>query len=232
MSMVEHLDDHRVVYVWELPVRLTHWGNALSILVLTVTGIYIAYPYLPGGGFTMRYAQQLHLVAGCLFVSSVLFRMGFSLYGNRWASYRAFFPAFTPEGRASMRRTLLYYLFLRRRLPGGVGHNALAATTYTLVLGLFLLEIVTGFAMLSFAWGGIWSTLFGWVFVFAPPQTIHFIHFMGMCLLLAFVVHHVYSATLFDIESREGEISSIISGYKTAPLGYVPPADKRAGKIW
>ena len=28
------------VYVWEWPVRLTHWLNAISIWVLSVTGIY------------------------------------------------------------------------------------------------------------------------------------------------------------------------------------------------
>jgi Ni/Fe-hydrogenase 1 B-type cytochrome subunit len=216
--------DHRIVYVWEFPVRFTHWVNVLAILTLSATGMYIASPFVWTGGFAMRWAQAVHLVAGCVFASSVAFRIYFSFFGNRWASYRAFFPALTAEGRASMKRTLLYYLFIRRRLPGGVGHNALAASTYTLVLGLFLIEIFTGFAMLTFAWGGAWSTLFGWVFRFVSPQTVHLIHYMGMWLLLAFIVHHVYSATLFDIESREGEISSIISGYKTAPLGYQPPA--------
>jgi Ni/Fe-hydrogenase 1 B-type cytochrome subunit len=227
--------EDRIMYVWELPVRVTHWVNVLAIFVLSATGIYIASPFLPGGGFVMRWAQAVHLVAGCVFASSVAYRMYFSLFGNRWASYRAFFPALTAEGRASMKRTLLYYLFLRRRLPGGVGHNALAATTYTLVLTLFLVEIVTGFAMLTFAWGGGWSVAFGWVFRLAPPQVVHFVHYMGMWLLLAFVVHHIYSATLFDIESREGEISSIISGYKTAPVGYKHPLTRerdRGGKTW
>ncbi|MGP6156094.1 MAG: Ni/Fe-hydrogenase, b-type cytochrome subunit [Vulcanimicrobiaceae bacterium] len=235
---MQHVADQRtaeeeeagIVYVWELPVRLTHWINVIAIGVLSATGMYIATPFLPGGAFTMRWAQAIHLLTGCIFASSVAFRLYFSLIGNRWASYRAFFPVFTAEGRASMKRTLLYYLFLRRRLPGGVGHNALAASTYTLVLALFLLEIVTGFAMLTFAWGGGWSVAFGWIFHLASPQTVHLVHYMGMWLLLAFVVHHIYSATLFDVESREGEISSIISGYKTAPVGYKPPASARTTK--
>ena len=32
------------VYVWELPVRLFHWLNALSITVLAITGFIIADP--------------------------------------------------------------------------------------------------------------------------------------------------------------------------------------------
>ena len=69
-------------------------------------------------------------------------------------------------------------------LPGGLGHNALAATTYTLVFTLFIVEIVTGFAMLTFNWGGGWHTALGWVFALAQPQTIHLVHYMVMWLLL------------------------------------------------
>ena len=35
-----------------------------------------------------------------------------------------------------------------------------------------------------------------------------------MFLYIAFAIHHVYSAVLYDIEERNGELSSIITGYK------------------
>ena len=34
----------REVYVWELPVRIYHWVNALCIVILCVTGFIIADP--------------------------------------------------------------------------------------------------------------------------------------------------------------------------------------------
>lgn len=34
------------VYVWDLPVRLTHWVNVASILVLSLTSYYIANPFI------------------------------------------------------------------------------------------------------------------------------------------------------------------------------------------
>ena len=40
----------RRVYVWQLPVRLYHWINALCILVLFLTGLYIATPILSTSG--------------------------------------------------------------------------------------------------------------------------------------------------------------------------------------
>ena len=36
-------------YVWEWPVRLTHWFNMLAIVVLSVTGYYIGHPYYGAG---------------------------------------------------------------------------------------------------------------------------------------------------------------------------------------
>ncbi len=41
------LNDHMVkVYVWELPVRIFHWINAFSILVLMITGVFIGRPFV------------------------------------------------------------------------------------------------------------------------------------------------------------------------------------------
>ena len=33
-------------YVWEWPVRLTHWFNVIAIIVLSVTGFYIGNPFV------------------------------------------------------------------------------------------------------------------------------------------------------------------------------------------
>jgi Ni/Fe-hydrogenase 1 B-type cytochrome subunit len=35
-----------------------------------------------------------------------------------------------------------------------------------------------------------------------------------MWLLIAFVIHHVYSAWLMDVKERDGVMSSIFGGYK------------------
>ena len=34
------------VYVWEWPVRFTHWVNAVAIVFLCFTGIYIGTPFI------------------------------------------------------------------------------------------------------------------------------------------------------------------------------------------
>jgi len=50
-DVVAHPEHYfRRAYVWQVPVRLTHWVNALCISVLFLTGLYIASPILAPSG--------------------------------------------------------------------------------------------------------------------------------------------------------------------------------------
>lgn len=202
------------VYVWEVPVRLTHWVNVLAILVLSATGFYIGNPVFGGSVYLMAWVRGVHRISAYTLIVSLAFRIYWAFAGNAWASWRAVVPYVTREGRRDMVATFLYYTFLRRRPPGAVGHNPLAAIAYSAVVALLGLEILTGFALQSFGAGG-WRTLaFGWVFSVAGAQTVRLVHHMIMWLLLGFMVHHVYSSLLMDAEERNGVMTSIFSGYK------------------
>ncbi len=202
------------VYVWEVPVRLTHWVNVLAILVLSATGFYIGNPVLGGSAYLMAWVRGVHRITAYVFIASVALRLYWAFAGNRWASWRALVPYFWREDRRGLLQTFLYYTFLRRRPPGSVGHNPMAGLAYSAVVGLMLLEILTGFALQSFGAGG-WRTLaFGWVFSLLGAQTVRLIHHMIMWMLLGFMVHHIYSSILMDAEEKNGLLTSIFSGYK------------------
>ena len=54
----------RALYIWQLPVRFTHWLTAGCIVVLSLTGGYIADPFLiPPGGSVMTTVRPIHIVA-------------------------------------------------------------------------------------------------------------------------------------------------------------------------
>lgn len=202
------------VYVWEAPVRLTHWVTALAILILSATGFYIGNPILGGSVYLMAWVRGVHRITAYILVASLAFRVYWAFAGNAWASWRALFPYLTREGRREMVETFLYYTFLRRRPPGTVGHNPLAGIAYSAVVALMGLGILTGFALQSFGAGGWRALAFGWVFSLAGAQTIRLVHHMIMWMLLGFAVHHVYSSLLMDAEERNGLMTSIFSGYK------------------
>ncbi len=97
-------------YVWEIPVRVTHWVNMLAIVILAVTGIYIGSPRtlaLSPSQFVMGWIRFVHFVAAYAFAISVLARIYWSLVTrNRYGSWREFFP---PSGiiRSRARRPLM-----------------------------------------------------------------------------------------------------------------------------
>jgi Ni/Fe-hydrogenase 1 B-type cytochrome subunit len=204
------------VYVWEVPVRLTHWVNVAAILVLSASGFYIGHPVLGGTTFLMAWVRGTHRITAWVFIASLALRVYWGFMGNRWASWRVLFPWATAEGRREVWRTLLYYLFVRRQPPSDLGHNPLAAATYSLVVLLILVEVATGLALQSLGTQGWRTLLVGWLFAWVSPQGIRLTHHLIMWLLLGFAVHHVYSAILVDAEERNGTLTSIFSGYKWA----------------
>ena len=209
------------VYVWELPVRLTHWVTVISIGVLTVTGIYIATPFVGTSGpavnqYLMGTMRFIHFLTAFVFTASVLLRIYWAFAGNTYARWPQFLPL-SARRRRGIRKMLAYYVFVRRHPPDEIGHNALAGMTYLVVFTLFLLQIITGFTLyaLPFERGAFWPTLFGWIIVAFGTQPVRLVHDLIMWLLLAFTIHHVYSAILIDSEEHSSLLSSIITGWKS-----------------
>ncbi len=206
-------------YVWEVPVRATHWLNMLAIITLAVTGIFIGSPKtvaLTPSAFVMGWVRLVHFVAGYVFAISVVSRIYWSFVTrNRYASWQEFVPMLTKEGRRNMLETFKYYTFISRKAPHVVGHNALAGTAYSVVFLLYLVMIGTGFALYSErAPNGILHKATGWMFMLFSNQGMRLTHHCVMWFLIAFAIHHVYSAWLMDVKEKGGVMSSIFSGYK------------------
>ena len=210
----------RVVYVFELPVRIVHWTIVAAIIVLSFTGYYIHHPFLSGSGmpghigFTMGTMRFIHEAVGFVFIAAVLFRIYWCFVGNQYVRWSALFPI-TKKQRQDMKHTLQFYFYFRRDPARLNGHNPLAAMAYVILYLGFIVTALTGLGL--FAWvirTPPWTTLFGWTTSVMSEPSLRLFHFMLMFFYIAFAVHHVYSAWLYDIEERCGELSSIITGYK------------------
>ncbi len=211
------------VYVWEWPVRLTHWLNAIAIWVLSVTGVYMGYPLLLATGeashhFLMGWAKLLHYYAAIVFTLSVLSRIVWMFRGNRFASWRYFLP-WGKERQRALGPSLGFYLFRLRLPPGIVGHNPLAGVIYTFVFLAFLAQIGTGLAMYAASadHDSPVKLFEGLLPMFGGLQTARFIHHAIMWLIWAFFVQHVYSAILMSQVEPTATMESIFSGYKFVP---------------
>lgn len=211
------------VYVWEVPVRITHWLIVFAIVALSATGLYIGTPFVTvpgpaGQHFVMGWAKVLHAYAAYVFIGAVLVRLIWMFTGNKYAHWDKFIPVYH-QRRRGLWPTLRFYLLALRKPPGFVGHNPLAGATYTLVFGLYFLAILTGL-LLRGAGADVGSAL-RWldplVPVFGGLQTVRWIHHVVMWLLLGFGVHHVYSGVLMSAIEANATMESIFSGYKFVP---------------
>jgi Ni/Fe-hydrogenase 1 B-type cytochrome subunit len=208
------------LYVWQVPVRVTHWVTAGCIVVLSVTGVYIADPFLiPPGGSVMGTIRLIHMIAAFTLLWSGVVRVTWLIVGNRFARWSAFFP--TSRNQATeMFRQAAFYGFLTRHHPKVLGHNQLAASAYVVLWALLLVETITGFALDGLIGAEPGATGFWWVRELFGPQFIRLIHHFCMWAILAIALFHVYSCVLIDHIERNGLMSSIFSGYK-----YVTPEE-------
>ncbi|MCX7794055.1 MAG: Ni/Fe-hydrogenase, b-type cytochrome subunit [Thermodesulfovibrionales bacterium] len=208
------------VYVWEFPVRLTHWLNVLSIIMLSITGYYIGNPFIHAHSSTqyiMGWMRFLHFVFAYVFTFSFIIRIYWAFAGNPYAGWRVFNP-FSIEKIKDVFQILQFYLLLKKDVPPALkkpGHAALAAYAYFGLFILFIIQILTGFALYSQSHVGfIWKLAGGWLLTFFVDNTLRLYHHLIMWLIIAFVLIHVYISWFVDRAEKSGVISSIFSGYK------------------
>jgi len=212
------------VYVYEAPVRLWHWINALAITALAITGYFIGSPLptQPGeasANYLMGYIRFAHFAAGYVLAVGLLGRVYWAFVGNHHARELFWVPIFQRAYWVELLGMLKWYAFLAPRPGRFVGHNPLAR--FAMVFGYLLLSvfmILTGFALYGEgAQMGSWQErLFGWVIpLFGQSQDVHTWHHLGMWGLVVFAILHIYAAIREDIMGRSSVVSTMISGHRT-----------------
>jgi len=211
------------VYVYEAPLRLWHWLNALALLVLIITGYLIGQPppSVPGEAsenFLMGYIRFAHFAAGYIFAIGFLARIYWAFAGNHHARQMFSFPLFNGRWWSEVIYEIRWYFFLEKEPKKYIGHNPLAQLAmFWLFLFPAIFMIVTGFALYSEGAGlGSWQDyLFGWVIpLFGSSQDVHTWHRVGMWVMIVFIMVHIYAAIREDIMSRQSLVSTMISGYR------------------
>ena len=224
MSTVATSDDRgpalKRVYVWELPVRLTHWIIALSIVVLSATGYYIGHPFIsvPGPArdhFVMGTVRAVHLYTAAVFTAAVLVRVYWFFAGNVYARWSEFIPVSRRRLR-SLWNAIAFYSFLHREPEEYPGHNAAAAGSYAMIFGVYALLIVTGLVLHApdTSVGSplrVFADLAPW---FGGLPMARLIHHVLMWVVLIFIVVHLHFVLLSAQIERIGTFDSIFTGYK------------------
>lgn len=212
---------YRRVYVWELPVRLYHWVNALCVVALAATG------YLIGNPLAISYSNEayqqywfgtvrfVHFVAAFVFFFNFLVRIYWGFVGNRYARWRNFLPLRGEQWREIGDVLRVDVLQTQARGPISLGHNSLAGLIYFLSFLAFLFQALTGFALYSGMSGSFLPRLFHFIVpIMGGDFAVRQWHHAFMWFFVVFAVIHVYLVAYHDYVEGRATTSSMVGGWK------------------
>lgn len=209
------------VYVWEIPVRLFHWLNALCIVVLISTGFMIANPLAiidameATHSFGFGYIRLIHFIAGFVFFVNLIFRLYWSFAGNRFAKWNNFVLLKKEQWQELFEVIKVDILMLKTKPVESIGHNAVAATTYFVLFLISGLQVITGFALYAKMSQAAFPQLFTWIIPLLGGEFIvRDIHHCITWVFILFMLVHVYLVLYHDYIERRGETSAMIGGWK------------------
>ena len=176
-----------VIRIHPLTVRLTHWINALAVLVMVTSGwrIYDASPLfgfvIPPGvtlGGWLAGALLWHFAAMWVLALNGLIYIGYGILSGH------FRRTLLPLGPTAIVRDLVDAL--HGRLPHELGvYNAVQRLAYLGVILVLLALVLSGLSL----WKPV--QLQGLAALMGGYEGARIVHFLAMCLLVVFVVVHV-----------------------------------------
>jgi len=217
--------NYKRVYVWELPIRLFHWLTVLATTVLIITGFIIADPPALNvnveatNSFWFGYIRATHLISAYVLIANLLFRIYWAFAGNQFANWSNFIP-YTKKGLQNILYVLKVDILLMKdkehKLSNiSVGHNYLAAFSYFIMTLFFLVQVMTGLALMSDTSAWWFPSMFHWIIpLFGGDIAARYTHHLFTWLFMTFIVVHVYLVLYHDYVEARGETSAMISGFK------------------
>lgn len=193
------------VRVWDLPTRLFHWGLALCVIGLIITGNV--------GGNAMVWHGRL----GYTVLTLLLFRFAWGLAGGHWSRFSSFL--YGPS-------SIVAYLRGQGRAEHSVGHNPLGMLSVLALLLILLAQVGSGlFADDEIAFTGPLAGLVSgdWV-----SQATSYHKKVGKLILIALVVLHLGAIAFYKLVKKQNLVRPMIVGDKTvqAPV----PASRDNGR--
>ena len=202
------------IYLHPLPVRIWHWINALSFLLLIVTGLQIRYRDV----FKLtsfKTAVDIHNILGFVLLFNFFIWLIYYLVSGKFNIY---IPEFSIrsliEGSIRQARYYGYGIFVGEDNPHHSTpdnkFNPMQQMAYLNIMALFIpIQIATGLLMWDVKGFSQWIGLAGGI------KIVDSVHVLLFLFFTSFLFVHVYLATLGH--TAFAHIKAMISGYEEEP---------------
>jgi len=161
--------EYRRIYVWELPVRVYHWINAVALVALCITGYLIGAPSSPFYAaqayqqYWFGWVRFIHFLCAFVYVFNFLARLYWGFVGNKYSHWNAFFPLKKAQQREIVEVINADVFETKLHGPISTGHNALAGLIYFFTFLAFVFQTITGFALYSSMSNSWLPRMFTWI---------------------------------------------------------------------
>lgn len=216
----------RPIYEHPWAVRLAHWTNAVSVTVLTLSGLQI-FNAFPSFGSKVPQENLIEAVPAAItlggwlggalqwhFTFMWVFMAGAAFYVVSQAvsgHYRT--VLFSRADVAQVWPMARHYFLFGPKPPATAQYNGLQKLAYTSALGFGALSMLTGLVMYK----PVQLSALGWLF--GGYDGARLVHFVAMCGLLSFIPGHLVMVLLHGWDN----FASMLTGWKQRPEYPAPP---------
>lgn len=169
--------------------KLLHAAHAISIVALSISGIYIRFPFYADGYATML---QIHYY----FMYPVVVTFVLRVYYAILKDVKEF--SVRPSEVRNSHKVILYYTFVKSSYPHLAKYNILQKMTYSILFPFLMVVLaVSGFSLM---WPQILLRLFAGLFGSVPTvmALVIVIHWMAAISIMIMTTIHVCLAFVED----------------------------------
>ncbi len=205
---------------WSAAIMINHWAMAISVIVLIVTGFYIATPFTIYAGetvnkFFMGNMRYVHIISGILLMFIFIWRAYLAFFSKFHADWKDFFAWTDFECTWDQ---IKFYLLIKKDPPKHCHlYGPMQSIAYSGLFIMIFLIVITGLILMG---AGYHAGFTAFCYKILKPvenmlgglAMVRFVHHILTWLFILFIIVHVYMAFWYDAVLKEGTVSSMISG--------------------
>ncbi len=211
----------RPVKEWSAAIMINHWAMAIAVVVLIVTGFYIASPFTIYSGetvnkFFMGNMRYVHILFGIFLMFIFIWRIYLAFFSKFHADWKDFFSWLNFD---CTWKQIKFYLLIEKESPPHEDciYGPMQALAYSGLFLMIFLIVITGLILMGAGYHAGFTAFF--YKILKPVENmlgglaiVRYVHHILTWLFILFIIVHVYMAFWYDAVLKEGTVSSMIGG--------------------
>ena len=211
-------------YEFSFWLRVTHWIRAFTIVVLTITGFYLAFPFIApalNGGEPVNFLNALfrawHIIFGFLLICVTIGKLYLFIFDKQSKLERlSFWDFINPK---IWIQQIGYYLLISKHPHGKGIYNPLQFIAYIGVYVSIFMICLTGMILYVHVYheglgGLLYDSMRAIEVMMGGLAWVRQLHHIFMWVFIIFLPVHIYLSIFNSVYGKSGAMDSIISGYR------------------